>query len=215
MSNKCKVSALITLLISLFFSALASAESARDKLDQFIAQLSSMRAGFVQTVIDSNGTVVDESQGTMALLRPGRFRWDYSLPFEQHIITNGERLWIYEPDLDQVTIKPFEAGVGETPALLLSGDASVFERFSIRELDIAESEYDWLLLEPLDRESAYRAIQIGFDKSGLKVVRFSDDFGHHTQLEFMEIEANVVMAKDEFEFLAPDGVEVISDPGLF
>ncbi len=202
-------------LVFLLMIATASAGTAKDRLDHFVTELSSMRAGFVQTVIDGNGTVVDESEGTMAMLRPGRFRWDYSLPYEQHIIANGKRLWIYEPDLDQVTIKPYEAAVGETPALLLSGDASVFERFSVNELDITDSKYEWLLLQPLDQESGYESIQIGFDQSGLRVVRFSDDFGYHTQLEFVDIEANVALAEDEFEFQQPEGVEVISDPGLF
>ncbi|MBL4850753.1 MAG: outer membrane lipoprotein chaperone LolA [Gammaproteobacteria bacterium] len=204
----------LTLVFSLMVSAV-NADEAKDKLDRFVVDLNSMRAGFVQTVIDDNGTVVDKSEGTMAMLRPGRFRWDYTLPYAQQIITNGKRLWIYEPDLDQVTIKPYEAGVGQTPALLLSGDISVFERFIVSDLVIADSEHEWLLLQPLDQDSAYESIQLGFDGSGLKVVRFSDDFGHHTQLEFIDIEANIALAEDEFEFQQPEGVEVISDPGLF
>ncbi|MBL1432122.1 MAG: outer membrane lipoprotein carrier protein LolA [Gammaproteobacteria bacterium] len=199
----------------LLMASAAVADEAQDKLDRFVVDLTSMRAGFVQTVIDTNGTLVDESEGTMLMRRPGRFRWDYTLPYEQHIITNGKHLWIYEPDLDQVTIKPYAAGVGETPALLLSGDISAFERFTVSQLDIEDSEYEWLLLKPLDSESGYESIQIGFDAMGFKLVRFSDDFGHHTQLEFIDIEANVVLADDEFEFQIPDDVEVISDPGLF
>lgn len=209
--NTCRAFLLSLLLIA----PAANADEAKDKLDRFVLDLASMRAGFVQTVIDGNGNIVDESEGTMAMLRPGRFRWDYTLPFEQHIITNGKRLWIYEPDLDQVTIKPYEAGVGETPALLLSGDSSVFERFAVSELDISDSEYEWLLLKPLDQESGYESIQIGFDESGLRLVRFSDDFGHHTQLEFIDIEANIALVDNDFEFQEPEGIEVISDPGLF
>ncbi len=204
-------------VLSLVFllMGVVNADEAKDKLDRFVVDLSSMRAGFVQTVIDDNGTVVDESEGTMAMLRPGRFRWDYTLPYEQHIITNGKRLWIYEPDLDQVTIKSYETGVGQTPALLLSGDVSVFERFTVSDLAITDSEYEWLLLQPLDQDSIYESIQLGFDKFGLKLVRFSDDFGYHTQLEFIDVEANVALTEDEFEFQQPEGVEVISDPGLF
>ena len=206
---------LCILFVFLLTANIAIADGVRDKLDSFISDLDSMRASFVQTVIDNNGTLVDQSEGTMALLRPGRFRWDYSLPFEQQIITNGDRLWIYEPDLDQVIVKPFEAGVGQTPALLLSGDASVFERFEISESDIIDSEYDWLYMEPRDEESGYESIQIGFDDAGLKVVRFSDDFGHHTQLEFTDIESNVALMTADFEFNVPEGVEVISDTEQF
>ncbi|MBL1292335.1 MAG: outer membrane lipoprotein chaperone LolA [Thiotrichales bacterium] len=212
----CRTVKVITcLLVAILPSASVSADEAKDKLDRFVLDLASMRAGFVQTVIDANGTIVDKSEGTMSMLRPGRFRWDYILPYEQHIITNGKRLWIYEPDLDQVTIKPYEAGVGETPALLLSGDSSVFERFTVSELEIADSDYEWLLLKPLDQESGYESIQMGFDENGFKVVRFSDDFGHHTQLEFIDIEANVTLAEDEFEFQEPEGIEIISGPGQF
>ncbi len=212
----CRTAKMIAcLLVAILPSASVSADEAKDKLDRFVLDLASMRAGFVQTVIDANGTIVDESEGTMSMLRPGRFRWDYTLPYEQHIITNGKRLWIYEPDLDQVTIKPYEAGVGETPALLLSGDSSVFERFAVSELEITDSDYEWLLLKPLDQESGYESIQMGFDENGFKVVRFSDDFGHHTQLEFINIEANVTLAEDEFEFQEPEGIEIISDPGQF
>ncbi|NOX27714.1 MAG: outer membrane lipoprotein chaperone LolA [Gammaproteobacteria bacterium] len=212
----CRIVKMIAcLLVAILPSVSVSAEEAKDKLDRFVLDLASMRAGFVQTVIDANGTIVDESEGTMSMLRPGRFRWDYTLPYEQHIITNGKRLWIYEPDLDQVTIKPYEAGVGETPALLLSGDSSVFERFTVSELEITDSDYEWLLLKPLDQESGYESIQMGFDENGFKVVRFSDDFGHHTQLEFIDIEANVTLAEDEFEFQEPEGIEIISDPGQF
>jgi len=213
--KKVQIIAVTVLFLVLAMSVTAKADEARDKLDRFVLELTSMRAGFIQTVIDSNGTVVDESEGLMSMQRPGRFRWDYRLPYEQQIITNGKLLWIYEPDLDQVTIKPYEAGVGETPALLLSGDASVFDSFKVSQLDITGSEYDWLLLEPLDQESVYESIQIGFDKSGLKIVRFSDDFGHHTQLEFVDIEANIALDKNTFEFAEPEGVEIISDPGLF
>jgi len=205
----------VVLSLVFLLMGVVNADEAKDKLDRFVVDLSSMRAGFVQTVIDDNGTVVDESEGTMAMLRPGRFRWDYTLPYEQHIITNGKRLWIYEPDLDQVTIKPYETGVGQTPALLLSGDVSVFERFTVSDLAITDSEYEWLLLQPLDKDNIYESIQLGFDEFGLKLVRFSDDFGYHTQLEFIDVEANVALTEDEFEFQQPEGVEVISDPGLF
>ncbi len=202
-------------LVLFLMTGMVSADEAKDKLDRFVIDLNSMRASFVQTVIDDNGAVVDKSEGTMAMLRPGRFRWDYTLPYEQKIITNGKRLWIYEPDLDQVTIKPYATGVGQTPALLLSGDVSVFESFTVSDLPVKDSEYEWLLLQPLDQDSAYELIQLGFDELGLKFVRFSDDFGYHTQLEFSDIEANVALAEEEFEFQQPEGVEVISDPGLF
>lgn len=209
------VKMVFSVLAAMLLSFNVSADEAMEKLDRFVLDLASMRAGFVQTVIDTNGNIVDESKGTMSMLRPGRFRWDYTLPYEQHIITNGKRLWIYEPDLDQVTIKPYEAGVGETPALLLSGDRDVFDRFNVSTLEITESDYEWLLLKPKDQESGYESVQIGFDENGFKVVRFSDDFGHHTQLEFVDIEANVALAGDVFEFQAPEGIEVISDPGQF
>lgn len=209
------VKMVFSVLAAMLLSFNVSADEAKEKLDRFVLDLASMRAGFVQTVIDTNGNIVDESKGTMSMLRPGRFRWDYTLPYEQHIITNGKRLWIYEPDLDQVTIKPYEAGVGETPALLLSGDRDVFDRFNVSTLEITESDYEWLLLKPKDQESGYESVQIGFDENGFKVVRFSDDFGHHTQLEFVDIEANVALAGDVFEFQAPEGIEVISDPGQF
>lgn len=209
------VKMIFSVLAAMLLSFNVNADEAMEKLDRFVLDLASMRAGFVQTVIDTNGNIVDESKGTMSMLRPGRFRWDYTLPYEQHIITNGERLWIYEPDLDQVTIKPYQAGVGETPALLLSGDRNVFDRFNVSTLEITESDYEWLLLQPKDQEGGYESVQIGFDENGFKVVRFSDDFGHHTQLEFVDIEANVALAGDVFEFQAPEGIEVISDPGQF
>ena len=203
----------IVFIATMLHGVIVFADPAQDKLNRFISDLDSMRANFVQTVIDNDGNIVDQSEGAMALLRPGRFRWDYSLPFEQQIVTNGKRLWIYEPDLDQVTIKPFESGVGQTPALLLSGDAEVFKRFDISPIDISGSEYDWLLLQPRDEESGYESIQIVFDQDLLKIVRFSDDFGHHTQLEFADIEANTVLVETEFEFVVPPGIEIINDTG--
>lgn len=205
----------LTVALTVFYPATLTAADGKQRLDSFFSELKSMRAHFVQTVIDGNGDVIEESRGTMALLRPGRFNWHYLAPFEQRIVTDGKRLWIYDPDLDQVSIKPFDEGLGETPALLLSGDTKVYERFDVRPLEISGSEFEWLLLTPKEQQSGYESVQLGFDQAGLRIVRFSDDFGHHTQIQFQDIEANVSLAKDEFEFVAPAGVEVISDPALF
>ncbi len=104
-----------------------------DRLRNFLEHVQTMRAAFRQEVVNGK-QVVEEARGHVALKRPGRFRWDYEQPYQRVVVADGERLWLYEADLAQVTVRPLAAGLGETPAALLTGERDVLERFEYVEL---------------------------------------------------------------------------------
>ena len=100
------------------------------RVDAYLATLSTLTADFVQVVQDKQGQVTERAAGTLSISRPNRFRWDYQQPYVQTIVADGKKLWLYDPDLEQVTVRSLEQGLGATPAMLLSGSGKVGDAFS-------------------------------------------------------------------------------------
>jgi outer membrane lipoprotein carrier protein len=203
-----------------FFSLLAlpaQAGKALDRLNAFFADTGAMRAKFTQTVEGGAFSQPKLSTGTLMMQRPGRFRWDYKTPYKQLILADGKRLWIYDPDLMQVVVKPLEVALGDTPALLLSseglgGSRSLQERFVITELNHAREGLYWVQLLPRDKNASFQELQLGFGKRYLRRMILVDGFGQKTTLVFSDIEVNAKVKAGSFQFKPPKGVDVIGNP---
>jgi outer membrane lipoprotein carrier protein len=172
-----------------------------------------MQAEFVQTVMSESTSQVDESRGILRLQRPGKFRWDYQRPYEQQIIADGEKLWVYDVDMDQVIVKPLDYVLGNTPAILLSGNVNLTEKFIIEELP-PESSTDnvaWLKLTPKQEDSGFQQLVLAFKDDILQQMQLVDSFGQMTRISFTKLIKNPDIDASVFTFTPPAGVDVISD----
>ncbi len=190
-------------------AAPALAGPGRDRLDAFLDGLDAFQAEFDQVLLDENKQPVDESTGTVYLLRPGRFRWDYRAPYPQLIVADGEQVWMYEPELAQATVRPQQDILGATPAALLSATEPVDTRFIVEELGTRDDGSDWLSLKPKESNASFVAIRIGFDGDTLKVMELEDSFGQTTRLTFRELSRNPALDRGLFAFEPPAGTDII------
>ncbi len=198
----------LTLLGLLSCSTVAAGEG-MDRLLAFFNEKGAMRAQFVQTVQGAAFAQPEASSGILTMQRPGKFRWDYQKPYQQQIIADGKNLWIFDVDLNQAVVKPMDEALGDTPALLLSGDGLVSERFEIKEFDRREDNLLWVKLLPKQADTGFQGIQLGFGKHHLLKMELVDGFGQTTTLTFSEIEEGIVLPADTFHFVPPEGVDVI------
>ena len=187
------------------------ADDAADNLLRFFAEVKSMRADFVQTITSARGPAGDETSGTLIMQRPGKFLWDYQKPYQQKIIADGKQIWIYDVDLDQVVVKPLDLVLGNTPAVLLSGNATVTQQFKIEKIPAPEnaSQLQWLRLIPKQDDIGFEKLLLGFDGALLKQMRLTDAFDQVTQLVFSNLEKNPKIDSSIFNFVPPEGVDVI------
>ena len=187
------------------------ADDAADNLLRFFAEVKSMRADFVQTITSARGPAGDETSGTLTMQRPGKFLWDYQKPYQQKIIADGKQIWIYDVDLDQVVVKPLDLVLGNTPAVLLSGNATVTQQFKIEKIPAPEnaSQLQWLRLIPKQDDIGFEKLLLGFDGALLKQMRLTDAFDQVTQLVFSNLEKNPKIDSSIFNFVPPEGVDVI------
>ncbi len=198
---------LLTLLCLL--PGLASA-AATDALKVFLTQTQTVKARFAQMVLDKNLKPLQQAQGIMQFSRPGKFRWDYQKPYEQVIVGDGSKLWIYDKDLNQVTVRKLDRALGASPAALLAGSNDLERDFKLSNLGM-EKGLDWLEALPKSRESVFERVRMGFGKSGLEAMELRDQFGQTTVITFADVERNPRIAADVFRFTPPQGADVISE----
>ncbi|MDE2366361.1 MAG: outer membrane lipoprotein chaperone LolA [Betaproteobacteria bacterium] len=198
----------LLLLCSLASIAEASAISS---LKTFIRDTRTVRSAFSQTVLDRNMQVVQKGSGTMQFERPGRFRWVYEKPYKQLIVGDGAKVWFYDQDLDQVTVRKLDVAIGSSPAALLAGSSDIENGFDLSEIN-PEGDTEWLEAKPKARESTFEWVRLGFSREGtLKSMELHDNFGQTTVLTFTHLERNPRIAPELFKFSPPEGADVISD----
>jgi len=203
--------AAVSLLVCLAPGVQAQTVGGLQRLEAFTAQLESLRAQFVQSLFDAQGKTVQESRGTVLLQRPGRFRWEYRLPYEQLIVADGEKLWVYDSELQQVTVKELDNALGNAPIMLLSERRPLQEDFIIHDLQPREG-LQWVELEPRVKDTDFTRITLGMDEQGMKVMELRDSFGQATEVRFVNREINVAPAAGSFVFEPPPGVDIIGTP---
>lgn len=185
--------------------------SATDSLNAFIKDARTVQAEFSQTLLDKSAQVIQESTGTMLFERPGKFRWIYKTPYEQLIVGDGDKVWFYDEDLNQVTVRQLDLAIGSSPAALLAGNSAIEENFEIAELGM-QSQIEWLEAVPKTSESSFEFIQLGFSQNGmLQLMVLRDNFGQTTLLTFTDLKQNIDLPTDTFTFVPPDDADVISD----
>jgi len=179
------------------------------RVDAYLASLKTLSADFAQVVRNRDGQVVDRASGTLSLSRPDRFRWDYRQPYLQTIVADGERLWLYDSDLEQVTVRALEAGLGSTPAMLLSGSGKVGDAFTALALE-REGDWTWARLRPKQEASDFDRVGLAFDARGeLAAMELRDKLGQATVIEFGNVRRNPALDAALFRFEPPPGADVI------
>ena len=186
------------------------AAPAIDQLNGFLQRTRSLSAEFVQLSIDESGKARQRSSGRFYLAKPGKFRWDYLQPYRQEIVANGQKVWFFDADLEQVTVKRLNAAIGSTPALLLTGEVGLEENFVIEEERFADG-MQWVKLTPRSEDNSFKYIMIGIDGETLRGMELSDNFGQLTRIAFSNIKSNIQLEPSMFEFVAPTGVDVFED----
>ncbi|HZN24977.1 MAG TPA: outer membrane lipoprotein chaperone LolA [Burkholderiales bacterium] len=200
--------AILTLLLFLT-SGLASAASV-DSLKTLLNQTTTAKGRFAQVVLDKNQRAIQQATGTMEFARPGRFRWEYSKPYEQTIVGDGSRLWIYDKDLNQVTVRKLDRALGASPAALLAGSNEIEKIYNLKATG-SDAGLEWLEAVPRAQDTAFERIRLGLGKSGLEVMELKDQFGQTTVIKFSDVQRNVKIAPESFRFTPPKGADVISE----
>lgn len=200
--------AILTLLLILA-CGVADAASV-DSLKTLLNQTNTARGRFSQTVLDKSQKTIQQSSGTMEFSRPGRFRWEYNKPYEQTIVGDGSRLWIYDKDLNQVTVRKLDRALGASPAALLAGSNEIEKIYNLTAAG-AEGGLDWLEAVPKAQDTTFNRIRLGLGKSGLEAMELKDQFGQTTVIKFSDLQRNVKIAPESFRFTPPKGVDVISE----
>jgi outer membrane lipoprotein carrier protein len=180
------------------------------RLRAFVRETQSFHANFTQTVYDAQGRQTAQASGEFSIVRPSQFRWSVEKPYKQLLVGDGDHVWIYDPDLNQVVVRKSDKALGSTPAALLSGRDEVEAAFEWRELPAADG-LEWLGATPKDKDSAFRELRLGFDAAGLAALEIFDNFGQRTLIRFSKLERNPKLDASLFRFTPPAGADVVSD----
>lgn len=187
-------------------------------LDTYLDHLRTLRASFVQTVADSQGHEVDRATGTLIVLRPGRFSWEIhpqssgsSTSGGQLVVADGRNVWYLDRDLDQVVVKPQDAGLSATPAMLLSGTVDLRKSFTVTAAGERDG-LDWVLVEPKSADAEFRSALFGFEHDALKRMILEDKLGQTTTILFQQAERNGPVTPAEVSFTRPPGTDLIGKP---
>ena len=186
----------------------ASEPSGVAGLRSFLKGLTSLRVQFIQTEYDDRHSEVRTTHGSLDLQRPGRFRWEYQTPYRQTIVSDGQRVWFYDYDLSQITVKPYNNALANSPALLLGSDSPLEDNFQITAGDNRDG-LAWGELQPKAKDSSFSKAQLGFSGNELKIMELLDGFGQITRLQFSATERNVTLPATLFHFAPPPGVDVM------
>lgn len=190
-------------------SAVAAAEDAVARVDAYLGTLKTLSAGFEQVVRDDKGQITQRASGRLTLSRPDRFRWDYREPYVQTIVADGRKLWLYDSDLQQVTVRPLEQGLGSTPAMLLSGAGRAADAFTSGEV-VQRGAITWCSLKPKQTGSDFERVALAFDgRGGLVAMELVDKLGQVTSLAFLDGVRNGRVDASAFRFTPPKGADVI------
>ena len=191
--------------------AVAQAESIA-QFDRFFEEVLTFKARFTQTIFDENLVPLEESSGQLRISRPGRFRWDYDPPAEQSIIADGERMWVYDIDLVQVTVRKLTDALGTSPAGVLSSGGNPKHNYRVQDLG-QQGEIGWVSLHSKEEAASFSEIQLGFDRGTLRLIQLLDDLGQITRIVLSDVKENIAIGAEWFAFEIPKGVDIIDEAG--
>jgi len=191
------------------FPLLAEA-GAVDQLHDFLKSTRTLKADFSQMIIGKNGRKPQQSSGTVAISRPGKLRWEILKPYPQLVVGDGEKIWVHDPDLQQVTVRKAGQAIGGSPAALLSGSNELEKNFTLKEAGEAEG-LAWVEATPKAGDSGFEKVRLGFAGNDLKAMELQDSFGQTTLIRFAKIERNPTLPAATFKFTPPAGVDVVGE----
>lgn len=187
----------------------AAAASGIDQLKAFWAQTQAAQGTFAQSVVAKSGRKPQNSSGSFVLARPGKLRWSYDKPYRLLLVADGERLWTYDADLNQVTVNKTGKALGATPAALLTGEA-LDRHFTLTEAGVADG-LEIVDAEPKSGESGFARVRIGLAGNLPRLMEVRDNFGQTTTLLFTSFQPNPLLAQDAFRFVPPTGADVVGE----
>ncbi len=197
-------------LVFLTVCSAASAGPARDQLTLFSNSVKTMRAEFDQTLFDTNDRKKDQSSGTVALMAPRQFRWDVLKPFEQHIVADGNAVWVYDVELEQVNVRAQSFDEANSPLAVLLDLTMLDVEFNSVERPQAAGQV-WLRLTAKAKNPDFKYADLGFANGAMKTMRLVDNFGQRTDIVFSQWQRNPKLAPDLFTFTPPEGVDVVGE----
>jgi len=192
------------------FNILAKDIPAQIELEKFLDNTSSLSARFQQKLVDKYGYLLQQSAGSLSMQRPGKFRWDYILPYPQNIISNGKKIWMYDSELEQANVRPYDQILASSPVNLLNKNQKLDVEFIVSAMP-KKHDQSWIKLTPKNTESDFKEMQVGLQNGKIKIMRFIDNFEQQTEIEFEQLVENPSFKQSYFEFIAPKGTDVIGD----
>lgn len=199
----------IILMLGLMLAMLSLAATS-SPVQRYFQSLQSLRADFIQRVFNDRGQVTQTSSGRMLMRKPGQFRWDYRTPAEQIVVADGERLWAYDVDLAQVTVRKLDRALSSTPLALLTGATPIEEAFTVSGVRNRDG-LDWYDLTPKQPQPEFRLLRVAFKGDTLVTLELEDGFGQRTRLDFQKLERNPSLDPALLKFTPPPGVDVVGD----
>ena len=181
-----------------------------DQLHEFLKSTRTLKADFAQAVISKNGRKPQQSSGTVAISRPGKLRWEIQKPYPQLIVGDGEKIWIHDPEVQQVTVCKAGQAIGGSPAALLSGSNDLEKNFTLKDAGEAEGLV-WVEAIPKAGDSGFESVRLGFSGNDLKAMELHDSFGQTTLIRFSKLERNPALSASIFKFTPPAGVDVVGE----
>ncbi|WP_208619561.1 outer membrane lipoprotein chaperone LolA [Xanthomonas populi] len=198
-------------LVTALFAGTAFA-GARQELDTFTRGLTGLDGQFSQQVSDANGRVKESSSGRVALSTPRQFRWEYAKPYKQLIVADGKKVWVFDPDLDQVTVRVQGSEEQNSPLVALIDPARLDKQYDVSEEAAPRDGLQWLSLTPkVDTEASFQMASLGFGKEGLVKMEVVDAVGQRTAISFSSWKRNPAFAADTFRYTPGKGVDVVGD----
>ncbi|MDD5247860.1 MAG: outer membrane lipoprotein chaperone LolA [Rhodocyclaceae bacterium] len=188
---------------------MSAAASGLDQLKTFLDTTHSARGTFAQSVASKSGRKPQQSTGSFAMARPGKFRWHYEKPYEQLLVSDGEKLWSFDPDLNQVTVKKLGKALGSSPAALLAG-GDLEGHFALKDAGEADG-IEMVDATPKAADGSFERVRIGFKDNLPRVMEIRDNFGQVTTLVFAEFHSNPALPPGEFKFSPPKGADVVGE----
>jgi len=194
----------------------SNAQASQLLLERFFSEVQTLEAAFQQKVVDEVGTTLELSSGRFYLSRPGKFRWDYrstdiDIPQGQQIIADGKSIYMFDPDLEQVTQRSMQDALAQVPSLLLvQSDAELESHFSISDIGLTDG-LSWVALKPLDEDASYQQLLLGFSGNQLDSIRLLDGLGNETHLQLSDVVSNIKLSAKVFDFQIPEGADLLRE----
>ncbi len=205
-----RMGCLVAAMALMVGTTVAFADSGTERLNKFMKKAKTVNATFTQEVVSEQGRIMQTAYGKFYLQRPGKFRWEYQSPTPQVIVADGKKLWVYDKDLDQVTVKPLKQALGSSPASILMRQHDLNKDYLVLEKSPREGML-WVDLRPKKKQGDFKRILIGLDDVGVQAMDLYDQFGQITMIRFQESSYNKPVSKKLFRFTPPPGADVIGN----